>query len=86
MAVERLLTKALDAEERKEDNEKKNLASKQDARFFVLFVYSEEIPHKSWKKSLTRNRDLKPKSHRKVGRSRSVEMGLENKNPTQNFG
>ena len=37
MAVERLLTKALDAEERKEDNEKKNLASEQDARFFRAF-------------------------------------------------
>ena len=51
--------------------------------FFVLFVYSEEIPHKSWKKSLTRNWGLKQKSHIKVGRSRSVEMRVEKKNPTQ---
>ena len=53
--------------------------------FYIQFVYSEEIPHKSWKKSLTRNRGLKQKSHRKVGRSRSVEIGLKLKNPTQNF-
>ena len=53
--------------------------------FYIQFVYSEEIPHKSWEKSLTRNRGLKQKSHRKVGRSRSVEIGLKLKNPTQNF-
>ena len=53
--------------------------------FYIQFVYSEEIPHKSWKKLLTRNRGLKQKSHRKVGRSRSVEIGLKLKNPTQNF-
>ena len=53
--------------------------------FYIQFVYSEEIPHKSWKKSLARNRGLKLKSHRKVGRNRSVEMGLKLKNPTQNL-
>ena len=58
-----------------------------DASFliYIQFVYSEEIPHKSWKKSLARNRGLKLKSHRKVGRNRSVEMGLKLKNPTQNL-
>lgn len=53
--------------------------------FYIQFVYSEEIPHKSWKKSLARNRGLKLKSHRKVGRNRLVEMGLKLKNPTQNL-
>ena len=67
MAVERLLTKALDAEEKKE-------ASKQDARFFRTFCslggkptqkleevahpklgVKTEIPQKSWKESLGRN-------------------------------
>ena len=53
--------------------------------FYIQFVYSEEIPYKSWKKSLARNGGLKLKSHRKVGRNRSVEMGLKLKNPTQNL-
>lgn len=55
MAVERLLTKALDAEEKKEDNEKRIWRPNGMPDFFALFVYLEEIPQKSWEKSLGRN-------------------------------
>lgn len=75
MAVERLLTKALDAEEKKEDNLKRIWCPNRMPDFFRTFCLlggnptqkleevahpksglKTEIPQKSWKESLSRNK------------------------------
>lgn len=60
MAVERLLTKALDAEEKKEDNLKKGSGVQTGCQIFSYFLFTRR------------------KSHTKVGRSRSPEIGGKN--------
>ena len=61
MAVERLLTKAFDAEEKKRRQLKRIWRPNRMPDFFALFVYLEEIPHKSWKKSARSKWGLKIK-------------------------